>query len=212
MDKYVHYGCGLDAPKEWLNYDVSLTLRINNFPIIGRFTKAIHHTDFPSNVKYGNVVKGLPNISNGSCKGIFCSHVLEHLALDEFNKALRNSYDYLKKGGVFRCIVPDLEYYINQYHADIRSSGSENASGKFIRGTHLGYETLGNSFKQRVMTMFGRSKHKWMWDKYSLKQELIKVGFSEVRICEFGDSIDLLFNKVENRVRYVGAIAFECIK
>ena len=33
--KYVHYGCGLSAPEEWDNYDVSLTLRVQQTPILG---------------------------------------------------------------------------------------------------------------------------------------------------------------------------------
>ena len=33
--KYVQYGCGLSAPNEWINFDVSPTLRIQKIPIIG---------------------------------------------------------------------------------------------------------------------------------------------------------------------------------
>jgi hypothetical protein len=30
---YIQYGCGLSAPKEWTNFDVSPTLRIQKLPI-----------------------------------------------------------------------------------------------------------------------------------------------------------------------------------
>ena len=32
---YIHYGCGLDAPKEWINFDASPTLRLQKTPLLG---------------------------------------------------------------------------------------------------------------------------------------------------------------------------------
>ena len=37
---YVQYGCGLSAPKEWINFDVSPTLRIQKTPILGSILKS----------------------------------------------------------------------------------------------------------------------------------------------------------------------------
>jgi len=45
-----------------------------------------------------------------SCRGVYASHVLEHLALDEFHRAIENTMRILEKGGVFRLVVPDLEW------------------------------------------------------------------------------------------------------
>ena len=36
---YVQYGCGLAAPKEWMNFDGSPTLRVQQIPIIGALLK-----------------------------------------------------------------------------------------------------------------------------------------------------------------------------
>jgi hypothetical protein len=36
---YVQYGCGWSAPKEWVNYDASPTLKWERIPILGRYTK-----------------------------------------------------------------------------------------------------------------------------------------------------------------------------
>lgn len=87
-DLFMHYGCGLDAPKEWLNYDASPTLRIQKIPIIGSLLKKKLNVEFPENVLYGDIVKGI-NLPHNSCAGIYCSHVLEHLALNEFRIALK---------------------------------------------------------------------------------------------------------------------------
>jgi hypothetical protein len=55
---YVQYGCGWSAPKEWTNFDASLTLKWERLPILGRYTKNSQH--FPVNVRPGDIVKGLP--------------------------------------------------------------------------------------------------------------------------------------------------------
>src|ERR1041384_622150 len=110
---YVQYGCGLSAPTGWTNYDCSPTLRLQKVPIVGRLIKK---TEFPRNVKYGDIVKGLP-LSPQSCFGIYASHVLEHLALDDFRTALRNTYDLLAPDGVFRHVMPDLRKIASDYLA-----------------------------------------------------------------------------------------------
>src|SRR4028118_1140902 len=99
MEKtYVQYGCGLWAPKEWINYDVSPTLRIQKIPFIGRLVKRQLNARFPTNVFYGDIVTGLPLRPN-SCDGLYCSHTLEHLTLQDFRIALKNSHKILKRGG-----------------------------------------------------------------------------------------------------------------
>lgn len=86
---FVQYGCHHCAPKTWQNFDASPTLRFERFPILGKlYTK--NPTRFPENVEYGDIVKGLPLPSN-SCDGVYASHVLEHLALEDIRVALKNT-------------------------------------------------------------------------------------------------------------------------
>ena len=77
MSDYIQYGCGLCAPKEWLNFDVSPTLRIQKTPVLGSLLKPVLNTTFPPNVKYGDIVRGLP-VKDESAKAVYCSHTLEH--------------------------------------------------------------------------------------------------------------------------------------
>src|SRR5689334_10934707 len=93
---YVQYGCGLSAPDGWLNFDASPTLRFERSPIGFLYTR--NGTRFPKAVRYGDIVRGLP-IPNDSCHGLYCSHVLEHLALAECDRALTNSFHLLEPGG-----------------------------------------------------------------------------------------------------------------
>lgn len=210
MKKYVQYGCGHSAPKEWVNFDVSPTLRIQKTPIIGLLVKKKLNTTFPSNVLYGDIIKGLP-IEDNTCDGLYCSHTLEHLALDEFRIALKNSYRVLKKGGIFRCIVPDLEHIAREYITSLEK-GDDLASVKFVSETLLGSESRPKGIKNFISSFYGNSKHLWMWDSNSMTAELKNAGFSKIRNCVFNDSSDPMFALVENKSRFVNSVAIECVK
>ncbi len=210
MSLYVQYGCGLSAPNEWLNFDASPTLRIQKIPLIGkRLVK--NRVVFPDNVKYGDILKGLPGISNESCDGIYCSHVLEHLSLSDFRTAVRNTYSFLKPGGIFRCVVPDLEYSI-QLYTKMMKEDSEQAAHHFMQSTLLGLETRPTGPKGFIQSFLGNSHHLWMWDQYSLAGELKVAGFKSVRSCSFNDSIDPHFKLVEEAGRFRHAVALEAIR
>ncbi|MCI5059301.1 MAG: methyltransferase domain-containing protein [Flavobacteriales bacterium] len=208
---YVQYGCGLCAPEEWQNYDVSPTLQMQRTPVLGPILKHRLKPKFPKNIKYGNIVKGLKYPEN-SCNGIYASHVLEHLSLQDFRKAVQNTLQMLKPGGVFRCIVPDLEVMARNYIGALDKDQNE-ASISFIKDTLMGTTSRPRGIKGFVTTFFGNSKHLWMWDYYSLSGELEKAGFSEIRRCTFKDFQDPAFGFVEyDEDRFRSAVAIECTK
>ena len=208
---YVHYGCGLDAPNEWINFDASPTFRIQQIPILGNIVKKKLNVIFPPNVKFGNIVHGLPIASN-SCAGVYCSHTLEHLSLQDFRQSLKNTLNILQKDGIFRCVVPDLEYAANLYIQQL-NSGDEHASIHFIGNTTLlGINQRPKGFKGLVTSLLGNSHHLWMWDAASLKKELSNAGFTSIRTCTFNDCEDKMFTYVEREGRFVNAVAIECKK
>lgn len=208
--KYVQYGCGHSAPEAWLNFDVSPTLRIQKTPILGKLLKGKLNTEFPKNVLFGDIIMGLP-VAENSCDGIYCSHTLEHLSLKDFRTALKNTYLILKKGGIFRCVVPDLEWAARKYIKDL-DSGKTDANISFFNETLLGLKERPNGLKNIVSTLFGNSHHLWMWDKKSLANELSNAGFIKIRDCKFGDCEDDKFRFVEDEGRFINAVAIECCK
>lgn len=209
MGLYVQYGCGIMAPADWVNFDSSPTLQLQRIPLLGLFTKK--KVVFPPNVKYGDIVKGLPGITDGSCDAVYCSHVLEHLSMKDFYKALENTYKVLKKGGIFRCVLPDLEWSINRY-IEQKKANNWYASIEFMQSTMLGLEERPVSIKDRLIYAWGNSGHLWMWDEASLKQSLERYGYSSIRPCIFNDSKEEAFKLVEQESRFVSFIAFECVK
>ncbi|MEO6721192.1 MAG: methyltransferase domain-containing protein [Ferruginibacter sp.] len=207
---YVHYGCSLAAPEEWTNFDVSPTLRIQKTPIVGNLLKSRLNMVFPSNVLYGDIITGLP-VEDDSCAGVYCSHTLEHLSLEDFRIALKNTYKILKKGGIFRCVVPDLESSARTYVKAL-DTGENSASIQFLNTTLLGIKKRPRGVKAFMSSFFGNTHHLWMWDKQSLAEELKNVGFTEVRACQFNDCRDEMFKFVEDKGRFQDAAAIECVK
>jgi len=203
---YVQYGCGWCAPRGWVNFDASPTLRFERIPVVGRlYTK--NALRFPDNVRYGDVVRGLP-IEFDSCNGIYCSHVLEHLALEDVDRALKNTFSYLRTGGTFRLVVPDLERMTRDY----LTSDSVSAAIRFMESTGLGRPVRPRGLVGFVKSWLGNSAHLWMWDAKSMSEKLIQHGFRAVRRCSFGDAEDAKFKEVEDRDRFEGCLAMECKK
>ena len=210
-DLYVHYGCGQFAPKEWINFDASPTLRIQRTPIIGWLLRSKLGQKFDGNVRFGDILKGLPKIPDNSCKGVYSSHVLEHMSLEDFRLALKNTYSILQPGGRFRLIIPDLEVLVMDYVKELENK-DPNASVKFIDRTYLGDRVRPKGMMAVVKHIFGYLKHLWLWDQYSTVEELKKAGFTNIRFCEFNDSEDEMFKLVEDKKRFELCVKVEAIK
>jgi SAM-dependent methyltransferase len=207
---YAQYGCGLCAPDTWLNFDSSPTLRLQKTPVLSVLLRRRLNVVFPDNVKYGDIITGLP-LQDNSLDGIYCSHVLEHLSLDDCRAALSNTYRILKPGGIFRCVVPDLEYSARKYLAALEGGDKEAACVLVETDTGLGLKTRPRNIKGRLALVWGNAKHLWLWDYPSLASELALAGFTRIRRCEFNDGPEI-FKAVEVEGRFRNCLAIECFK
>ena len=204
-NKNIHYGCAWSAPDNWDNYDASPTLRYERIPLLGRiYTK--NDNRFPGNVKYGDIVKGLP-LTNNSCDFVYCSHVLEHLSLNDCERALINTHRMMKKGGVSRLVLPDLEYCIKDYIENPKVSALE-----FMKSLDVGLEERPKTIISLLYSLLQNSKHYWMWDYVSLHNELKKAGFNNIRRAYFNDSSHKIFQDVEEYTRWENCLGIEAIK
>ncbi|MBB4316236.1 class I SAM-dependent methyltransferase [Roseospira marina] len=213
--RYVQYGCGFNAPEGWVSYDSSPSLRILRLPGVGRwaYRASGNAQTFPKGVRYGNIVKGLPE-EDGSCDGIYASHVLEHLSRADCQVALGRTWRLLKPGGVFRLVVPDLEGRARRY-LQARAAGRTDAADRFLEESYLGLERRPSGVVGAAKRALGASQHLWMYDRPSMQARLEAAGFVAIRECRPGDSGDPMFDRVEDPTRFVDAgtgveeVAFE---
>jgi len=202
----VQFGCGHVAPSGWLSFDASPTLRFERLPGIGRlYTR--NAARFPSSVRYGDIVRGLP-LADRSCALVYASHVLEHLALDDLRVALQNTRRYLREGGLFRLVVPDLEQLAARYVAGARARDPEAAMA-FLEHSGLGRATRPRGLAANLTAALGNSAHLWMWDEASLTRELTRAGMRDPRRAQPGDYGDRAFADVELPDRTEGALILE---
>ena len=204
---YIQYGCGLCAPSSWLNFDASPMLRLQRVPLAGRLAAAKSGVKFPTNVRYGDIVQGLP-VAPETCRAVYCSHVLEHLSLNDFRAALKNTRRLLQDGAVFRLLVPDLRAAALRYTND----PSDTAAIRFMTDTSLGVTERPRGIVGLLRGWLGNSQHLWMWDFASLRRELEMAGFRKIRPAQAGDSGDPMFLEVEDESRWVDAVGVQCYR
>lgn len=213
---YVQYGAGYSAPEGWLSFDASPTLRVQKLPLVGEALAKLsgNAETFPDALLYGDIVEGLP-VQAGSVSGLYASHVLEHLSLEDMRTALRNSFTALASGGVFRLIVPDLFERARRYVAEA-SANDPQAAHRFLTRTYLGKEARAKNPAGRVREMLGNSAHLWMWDYPAMEAELLAAGFVAIRRAKIGDSGDAMFDRIEDKSRFfdgdIEEVAVHCSK
>jgi hypothetical protein len=90
-----------------------------------------------------------------------------------------NRYNILKKSGVFRLIIPDMEFLLKEY---MKSKENDNsiASIDFKNSSLLGMELEPKGLGALVRNLFGNSRHLWLWDKDSTFLHLKKSGFINI--------------------------------
>lgn len=202
---YVNFGCGVTAPESWINFDASPTPRIERIAPFRWIVRRGKPRVFPANVRYGDIVKGLP-IADASCAGVYCSHVLEHLSLNDFETALRNTYRVLRPRGVFRLVMPDLRAITEEYMANVEP----DASIRFMKILQIGMIDRPRGASAFVRGWLGNSRHLWMWDEKSVVWMLEKCGFQSIRRAAFGDADDPMFQDVEDASRFQWSVAIQC--
>ena len=148
------------------------------------------------------------NIDIKNFDAIILFHVLEHLSYEDFQRALKNTFEILGNGGIYRLVVPDLEHYVQNY----MNSTSPDSAGQFLLDTYLGREKRNRGLKGMILEYFGNSHHLWMWDYKSIENELSKVGFVDIRRAVFSDSEDKMFESVEDEGRWTDCLGVESFK
>ncbi len=173
-NKYIQIGCGPHLFKDFDNLD----FYTSSFSFWKKKRDFIpHDLRFP-----------LP-FETGSYQGAFSEHTLEHLYLDDAKFLLKEIYRILKNGAIFRCTVPGLDHYIENF--------KNKKDDEYFSQFETGCEAL-----RDLVHNWG---HLSVWDEETLKNELLKTGFSKVSICKFGsgENMDLVKDLKERKLQTI---------
>lgn len=196
----VNIGSGLSVTPGWLNVDASLNAFFSKWPrfLLNILYRISGSKEFCPPEKYRDILRNHPflhhNVEYGiplpleSCDYLYFSHFLEKLFREDAEKFFKEAYRVLKKNGIIRICILDLERIIMLYQ-----KGNKEYLLKLLFATSKsGY--------------FSRCKH--IYDFDLLRQFLEKAGFVNIERCSYREGktpdIDLLDNRPQETL-YVEA-------
>jgi len=170
----VNLGCGPSGINGWINYDWGMLPFLDKFKFILKILVRLGLLNESYLVKWPklNLVdlrKGIP-LDDKSVDFIYCSHVLEHFEKWETENILKECRRVLKKSGIMRIVLPDLERLISKYKV--------GSAEKFCREFY-GFNKDIKSW-QRI---FIRG-HEWMYDRVTFVDLLKKTGFEKIELSK----------------------------
>jgi len=141
------------------------------------FARRIHKDLARKHIHSLDLRLGIP-FTDDSIYYIYTSHTLEHISKTSAQELMREAHRTLKRGGIIRVCVPDLEQAVKLYQQGNRT------------------EALAYFFPD---SEFEFHQHKYMYDFALLKQLLEDSGFKDVRRCEYQQGLMPDLDRLDNR-------------
>ncbi len=205
---YVNLGSGTNIVEGWINIDKSWNIFLSKFPVIkkllykiGLLSEGAYRARWQGkNIIRHDVTKKLP-FKSKSVDAIYSSHLLEHLTYNQAREVCQEAYRILKKDGIIRLVVPDLELYARKYvegDRDFFGGSDKPIADLFLESLYLEW-VCKPSMLEKVLHSF----HKYMFDTESLTFLLKSVGFRNIRKCNFREGLCPDLKKMENRKKSI---------
>lgn len=165
---YLDVGCGHNTHPEFINLD---------------------HVWHPGIDVCWDLRTGLP-FADGSLRGIFSEHCLEHFPLPEAGRLLREMRRVLAPGGIVRLVVPDGELYLRAYVSRLDGSPAPCFPYEESERAQAGWTpivSVNRVFYQDRESPYG---HRFTYDFQLMQQLLLTAGFDRVTRRRFGEGAD----------------------
>jgi len=203
----LNLGCGTRTHCSWNNVDFSIYARLKRYPTLSRLMHGVgllsaeryeRLQEIDPDIVAWDLRRGIP-FENEVFDAVYHSHLLEHLDRRYAPLFLGECLRVLKKGGVLRVVVPDLEIRVNRYVQllpRLQEGLSESNDGLYseavaelfdqmVRGYGAGTEGQKPwvSFVEKLVRGDAEKtgeRHRWMYDRYSVTALLTRVGFHRV--------------------------------
>jgi SAM-dependent methyltransferase len=176
--KKANIGCGLHCLEGWVNIDGSLSALLGSKKfawfnkILYKFSgsssyytfKQFHETIAKKKLYFADLTKGIPFVDE-TLEIAYCSHLLEHLTKKNGAYFLKECHRVLKKEGLLRLVVPDLDKAFDMY----RNGKSQEMLDLFF------YTSDDPDF----------SAHKYGYNFAMLDRLLAGTGFTNIKMMSY---------------------------
>jgi SAM-dependent methyltransferase len=173
----INFGCGPTNIEGWINLDSSLRHIIlsripllpkilNSLRILPDYSYEAHKKGLYKKVGYCNVTKKT-RFRDESVDFIYTSHLLEHLYPKDAEKFIKECKRILKKKGLIRILVPDLEKEAKDYIKNLK--GGCEATKMFNKVIYACDCKAGR-----------KNGHNWMYDLRLIENLLKRNGFQNI--------------------------------
>ena len=187
---HLHLGCGQTAAAGWLNVDGSWQVALARRPVLKRLlvvTRVLPRSQaeipWDRHVVRLNLTGSLP-FPDDSFRAVYSSHTLEHLYRNDARAVLQECHRVLKRGGVCRIVVPDLESIVRRYIC-ARESGQPEAANRLMGELRVHDEARRTGPIGLYYRLTAFHQHKWMYDAASLSRMFVDAGFRDVHQAEY---------------------------
>jgi predicted SAM-dependent methyltransferase len=156
---WLYLGCGHDRMKGFTHIEVNAGKNKSGLPDI-----------------IADITGRIP-LPDGSCELIFSRATMEHLSYPELLNCLLESHRLLRRGGVVRMVVPDLEKYVEDYQNKVYDPKLRELYG-------MPNDNYEETFVARIMYFDHRYNH----TVGTMRRALEKAGFENVKRVLPGDT------------------------
>lgn len=211
MTRILNLGCGTRTCSRTENIDWSIYQRLKANPIgrtlAPRALTGIRRKQFlqmDDDVVVHDLRKGIP-AADQSVDAVYHSHVLEHIDRDAVPAFFAEIRRVLRRGGLHRVVVPDLERYARDYvssleaglvHGEARLCHDATVSAMILQMVRR--EAAGTSQQSKLQRrleniVLGDARkrgetHMWMWDRVNLSVALEQAGFTDISVVDYQSS------------------------
>jgi predicted SAM-dependent methyltransferase len=202
----LNLGCANQIIEGWVNVDYALGARLVKNPIFSKINKKLKffHLEWDNRILVHDLCKRFP-FENNSVDIVYTSHTLEHFTKEDGFMFLKECYRVLKKDGIIRVVVPDLEVFVDKYIA------GKIPADEFVKELNvLSSPSDLRGLKKAITTMIS-FPHKCMYDHKALLNNMREVGFDAKRRLPFDSNIDDI-RTIELESRTHEAVIVEGIK
>lgn len=202
----VNLGCGPVGKDDWTNVDWGMLAFLHCVPCVEKILLKLnlfpkgYNMKWPKNLKLHNCRRKLP-FKDGSVDYVYTSHFLEHFKKFEAERIIRDCRRILKKGGLIRIAVPDLEilarkytekdaayfkkiYALMNFGREYEGKGDFLLADIFMDNFYPAFYKLEPAGINKLLSRFVRP-HFWMYDYDSLVSLLAVSGFRNIQRKNF---------------------------